>query len=120
MLAAWLEKVLRWSLASGCRWQFATKLSPDRHPLTLGRGRGLGGAHLTGQAKHRAIRSDLRLKGDNVFRRNRLLVGLGVVAAVSFVAAGATTVGAASGKAPSATTTPIQHLVVIFQENVSF
>jgi phospholipase C len=46
-------------------------------------------------------------------------IGLAVAAAVASlsVAAG---VGSATGKAPSTTATPIQHLVVIFQENVSF
>jgi phospholipase C len=48
-----------------------------------------------------------------------VLLGLAVVAGVAAVSVG-TEVGSATGKAPPTTATPIQHLVVIFQENVSF
>ena len=48
------------------------------------------------------------------------MVSLAVIAAVTVVSVGVTAVGASTGKKPSGTATPIQHLVVIFQENVSF
>ncbi len=48
----------------------------------------------------------------------RLLAGITVVATIA-TAAGATTAVAAASP-PARTSTPIQHLVVIFQENVSF
>ena len=52
-------------------------------------------------------------------RSRRVAIGLVLAAAVASVSVGAG-VGSATGKAPPTTTTPIQHLVVIFQENVSF
>jgi len=53
-------------------------------------------------------------------RRKQLVVGAAVVTAVALLSVATATVGAASHKAPPQTATPIQHLVVIFQENVSF
>jgi len=55
-----------------------------------------------------------------VIRNRRRLVGLAVSICAAALAAGAAAVGASTGKKPSTTATPIQHLVVIFQENVSF
>jgi phospholipase C len=52
-------------------------------------------------------------------RTKRVAVAFALVAAVVGVSVGVG-VGTATGKPPSATTTPIQHLVVVFQENVSF
>jgi phospholipase C len=52
-------------------------------------------------------------------RTKRVALAFAVVAAVAAVSIGAG-VGTATGKPPTATTTQIQHLVVIFQENVSF
>src|SRR6516225_5973300 len=58
-------------------------------------------------------------EGGDVTRSRRVAIGLVLAAAVASVSVGAG-VGSATGKAPPTTTTPIQHLVVIFQENVSF
>jgi phospholipase C len=54
-----------------------------------------------------------------VIRKRRRLVGVAALVCAAGVAVGVAAVGASSGKS-SATATPIQHLVVIFQENVSF
>jgi phospholipase C len=51
--------------------------------------------------------------------RGRLTMLAGVLASAGALMAGAAA-GAAQADAPSATTTPIKHVVVIFQENVSF
>ncbi len=55
--------------------------------------------------------------------RKRALLGLPAllaVAAIGTAAAGSATAGAANGPSTAATRTPIKHVVVIFQENVSF
>ena len=55
--------------------------------------------------------------------RKRALLGLPAllaVAAIGTAAAGSATAGAANGPSAAATRTPIKHVVVIFQENVSF
>src|SRR5690349_3361929 len=55
--------------------------------------------------------------------RKRVLLGLPTLlalAAIGPAAAGSATAGAANGPSAAATQTPIKHVVVIFQENVSF
>ena len=52
-------------------------------------------------------------------RSRRVLAALAAFTAVAAVSVGVG-VGSAPGKATPTTTTPIQHLVVIFQENISF
>jgi phospholipase C len=62
------------------------------------------------------------VKGKNQVRRKRLWLGAGTIAVAAATAAG-TAIAAPGGheSTPGASTvTPIQHLVVIFQENVSF